>query len=106
MNRTQMLERLKNGEDPLELSIQKWQDIVDGTGIDDMSNNCALCEVMAQIESGNECDPCPVCRFTTQAQCDGTPYIEYRACPSKENAQAEVDFLKSLRKSFILGDTK
>jgi len=91
MNRAEMLKRLKAGENALELSIEKWQDIVDGTG-KHLSRNCALCEVYL-CKVG-----CPVGLLG----CIGTPFSDYRNATSKqarrEAAVKEVEFLKSLRK--------
>ena len=88
MNRKEMLARLKKGEDPLELSIEKWQDIVDGKGSDYGHLDCALCET-------HECSECPI------GDCVGTPYDAYWQATStkqrKKAAKAELEFLKSLR---------
>ena len=95
MNRKDMLKRLEAGEDPLELSIEKWRDIVDGKGCDYGSNNCALCEIV------DHCYSCPV-NVVTEQECYGTPYYEYVYAPTeeikKEAALAELKFLLSLRK--------
>jgi hypothetical protein len=91
MNRREMLQRLKDGESPLEVSIQKWQDIVDGTGINESSDNCALCET-----TDTTCDNCLI-QIKTGISCRKTPYSLYCKRPTKSNAQAELDFLKSLR---------
>lgn len=85
-----MLKRLKAGEDPLELSIQKWQDIVDGKGEDDGSENCALCEVY-------DCSNCIITK-EWETRCSRTPYAEYKTYPTRENALKELVFLQSLRK--------
>jgi len=45
MNENEMKERLAKGEDPLELSILKWEDIVYHGGEDMGFQNCALCDV-------------------------------------------------------------
>ena len=91
MNRQEMLQRLADGESPLEVSIQKWQDIVDGIGKDDSSNNCALCN-----SQDDGCKPCVIFRAVGYG-CSQTPYGRYTEDKTKENAQAELDFLKSLR---------
>lgn len=91
MDRKEMLERLARGDPALEVSIQKWQDIVDGVGEDMGAANCALCEV-----AGFTCLNCKIyqkMRYT----CRKTPYMRHMENPSKKNAQAELDFLKSLR---------
>lgn len=100
----------------LEKSIQKWQAIVDGTGRDNGIHDCALC---AKYRFGNvNCTNCPVRKKTLEYHCLGSPYIAWRdfagRCknnlpvglinfgPStveeaKRLAQAELDFLISLR---------
>lgn len=94
MKRKTMIARLKKGEDPLEVAIQKWQDIVDGKGEDNDSKNCALCY------TAEDCEDCPVVtRGGGMSGCDGTPYVKYD--PGDENAREmakeELEFLKSLR---------
>jgi len=93
LNRKDMLARLKKGEDPLELSIEKWQDIVDGKGRDYGSDNCALCEIY-------HCSLCPVKRKAIFG-CQGTPYPDYENATTtkqrKKFAKLELEFLKSLR---------
>lgn len=94
MDRMEMLERLGKDEDPLELSIEKWQDIVNGKGKDFGTDNCALCEVY-------ECHECPVDKITGKG-CGSTPFSDYQNAMTEEDfvkaAKAEVEFLKSLRK--------
>ena len=98
MNRQEMLERLAKGEDPLELSIQKWQDIVDGKGQDEGDLNCALCEEY----SPKDCEGCPIREKTGKSDCADTPYFGYQdkmTKPAKLRwAKKELEFLKSLRK--------
>jgi len=95
MNRAEMLRRLKAGEDPLELSIEKWQDIVDGKGRNSGAKNCALCEAL-------HCGKCSVSDKTGLPSCEGTPYMEFVLCSTKSErlrcAKEELEFLKSLRK--------
>ncbi len=91
MTRKEMMTRMNAGEDPLEISIQKWQDIVDGTGTDEGIYNCALCYKYLQIE--NDCKRCPIYEKTGEKACRGTPYNEHPYDPKKV-----LDFLKSLRK--------
>ena len=100
MDRKEMLARLKKGENPLELAIQKWRDIVEGKGKDEGVYNCALCEVH------EDCETCPIFEKTKEWDCQNTPYIAYRdaieASKSKRvlkaRAKKELEFLKSLRK--------
>ena len=95
MNREEMLKRLRKGEDPLDLSIQKWRDIVDGKGVDDGMKNCALCEKFNKFEG---CYGCPVAEKTGQCFCEGTPYERIGYPISKRLALAELRFLESLKK--------
>ena len=106
MNRKDMLRRLEAGENALELSIQKWQDIVNGEGKDDYRDICALCEVhrLSREEEYKHsysiaCDNCPVKLKTGKPFCQNSPWSETRSSFSKMPAKLELDFLKSLRKS-------
>ena len=94
-----MLKRLKEGADPLELSIEKWQDIADGKGRNNGAENCALCE------TNSECDTCLIF-LKKHVMCSGTPFHEYFLAKTVEArhyfALEEVDFLKSLRTKEVL----
>lgn len=101
----EMVERVENGEDPLELSIEKWVDIVDCfenaetdsdcTGLENSSSNCALCFTHP------DCDNCPVYLFTGIIGCADTPYVKfistYGISEKKRIAKKELEFLKLLR---------
>ncbi len=103
----------------LEGSIAKWEAIVNGTGVDGGTDNCPLCkEFYNEADEDDEytqcCKNCPVSiAVEGQDSCCGTPYEkwgEYHILhnrnlytqrvvfdeKSKQLAQAEVDFLKSL----------
>jgi len=65
MNRQEMLERLANGKKPIDVSIQKWRDIVqslrDGVkpAILDISvKTCALCEDTTGNNGLKQCHDC------------------------------------------------
>lgn len=80
-------------------SIRKWQSIVDGTGPDNGSNNCPLC----QRYLATECKSCPVALRVGNTNCRGTPYsawlrVKYGddSRKRKRRAKAELDFLISL----------
>jgi len=120
MKREEMSVRLECGEDPLELSIQKWRDIVHhlehiksfdeyDDSLERGSLNCALCEVHSS------CLDCPI---VTQAKChtsnsaDGrkyglcrhTPYYEFLAAVARQDVDAmratakkELQFLNQLQ---------
>ena len=85
----------------LKGSIQKWEKIVAGDGIDEGINNCPLCKEFYE----DDCIGCPV----DHNVCSSTPYPEwcihqekhhnsYRAeCSTcKTIAIKELNFLKSL----------
>lgn len=92
----------------LQGSIVKWENIVAGTGADEGSGNCPLCQLYAateEIDSRKWCTGCPVKDKTGEPSCNGTPYYSaniYLKDPAKfddidrKNAQAELDFLRSL----------
>ena len=101
-------------EEALEKSIQKWESISEGIGIDTCSENCALCKLY-NIENG--CHGCPVFIESGSFYCRATPYQDWREhqgkhyqnrpkgakymvlCPvCKLLAQEELKYLKSLRR--------
>ena len=75
MNKRDMKRRLKAGEDPLELSIEKYNDILDGsmalTRDHVHGDYCACCE---KYSHNVGCDGCPVERKTKKDDCRGTPW--------------------------------
>lgn len=84
-------------------SIAKWQAIVDGTGVDEGNKNCPLCQRFVYFWFGYKkpiakmCVGCPVYEKTGKKGCRNTPYDDYAyGSDSIKNAQAELDFLKSL----------
>lgn len=96
-----MKSRLRDGEDPLELSIEKWQDVVTGRGKCYGEVNCALCEKFNNWKVDKNCEGCPVFRTTGKQYCEGTPYDEYSpSTPNKKLnklAKEELAFLIGLR---------
>jgi hypothetical protein len=80
----------------LKGSIAKWEAIVDAMGEDDAAINCPLCSLFNTARTKNPCVGCPVRARTGLWGCENTPYIQYEDEPTTENAQAELDFLKSL----------
>jgi len=100
MDREEMLERLAGGEDALEISIRKWEDIVAGKGKNEGASNCALCEKYG-------CLICPVQKITHKSGCLGTPIelLEHVChCTLKEKKAleiAELLFLKAVRKGSL-----
>ncbi|OQX53962.1 MAG: hypothetical protein B5M53_06320 [Candidatus Cloacimonas sp. 4484_209] len=70
MTRKEMIERLMKGEDPLDLGIEKWRDIVEhlkkissfeeyDERLEKGQYNCALCELYLK----DKCIECPVTVF-------------------------------------------
>ena len=101
-------------KEALEKSIQKWESIVAGVGIDTAYKNCALCRL---FNTDNGCSDCPVFKDSHKDYCNNTPYYEwhmhqrehYQNRPFKAPfmvlyskcrtlAQEELNYLKSLRK--------
>ena len=88
----------------LEGSIAKWEAIVAGTGTDEGTENCPLCQLFFTMRGPQQlfCEGCPVKERTGQTCCEGSPYQEWGENPyasgdeAKRIAQAEVDFLRSL----------
>ena len=119
MKREEMLERLERGEDPLELSIQKWRDIVEhldhinsfdeyDDSLERGSLNCALCEVHSS------CLDCPIATYVNHSSevsdgrkyglCRYTPYFEFLAAVARQDlvamratAKKELRFLERLQ---------
>jgi len=118
MNRKEMLARLKAGENPLEVSIQKWVDLSNSRITYSVGqSNCALCELhnhestslLRRIfgRSKGWCEDCPVFKKTQTAFCQNTPFEQYATAlfegkttekKLRKIAKREVEFLKSLRK--------
>lgn len=114
MTREEMIKRLLKGEDPLDLSIEKWADLVEHlnkiTNLKEYNErlergeyNCALCELYLD----NTCAKCPVKIATGFAECRKTPYRHFWCAwisedleEMREAAIAELEFLKSLKKKF------
>ena len=72
MTNKEMMKRLEVGEDVLVLSIQKWVDIVEGKGINEGIENCALCELY--LNKPRQCEGCPIFDSTGYISCHGTAY--------------------------------
>ena len=95
MNREEMIRRLDAGEDPLEVSIVKWEEQRDcDVGLDLSPDTCALCHTQPIPRS---CLICTIRNYTGHSGCTGTPYSDYVCNPTKYNAGRMVMFLKSLR---------
>lgn len=104
---------MQTKREAIEAAIAKWQRIVDGNGIDNGADDCALCALYLH----KSCIGCPVTDAIGNINylCRDTPYIEWcrasRALAyniegvgyehteeSLAAAQKELDFLKSLKK--------
>ena len=99
----------------LESSIKHWgKNVAAETpdGVHYGSDSCALCKMFRPYLCWHECKGCPVSIRSGVMYCDKTPYsranrmyVEWVNDPSniflrdqwREAAQAELDFLKSLR---------
>jgi hypothetical protein len=100
----------------LEASIKHWEENVSAEQAWETSvgpSKCALCALFsAQLTTTeNHCGGCPVAEAVGEISCEGTPYlkavsarIDWLMSPSggtkrqwREAAQAELDFLISLR---------
>ena len=74
----------------LKGSIEKWEKIVAGEGIDLGTVNCPLCQIF--VVPKDSCEGCPVMEKTGESDCYGSPYYDHRP----DSAQDELDFLESL----------
>lgn len=100
----------ENKMQALEKSIAHWEANARATTLGDIklgTDHCALCHAYYS----NDCQGCPVNARTGQAYCVGSPYnaVHHAAERFEDNptpetwgayrraAQAELDFLKSLR---------
>jgi len=90
MNREEMLRRLRAGEDPLDLSIEKWKDIVVylqkiqsakefDESLEEGMRNCALCETF------RDCKGCPIFEETGTSDCKNTSYYDFQAAWDKND---------------------
>ncbi len=73
MDREEMIRRIESGEPLIDITIDKWKDIIEGTGICLGVNNCALCYAYIR----EKCENCPICKFTGHRSCDDTPFREW-----------------------------
>lgn len=85
-----MFERLNKGEDPLELSIEKWKDIEEGSGESYGAENCGLCA------DNYRCGTCPA-HVLEESCCNGL-CDKHDKNPTVKNARAVRIFLEELRK--------
>ena len=78
------------GENPLDLSVWKFIDIVYFNGKDLARDNCALCQ------THKYCIGCPIFKDTGLKGCANTPYDDYDCCPSDTLAEEELEYLLNL----------
>ncbi len=87
-------------------SIQKWEKIVNGIGVNEGRGNCPLCQLFP------DCYGCPVAQITNSYGCNNSPYGDWSdhqykfhnsgerekvICDTcKELAINELNFIKSL----------
>jgi hypothetical protein len=111
----------------LKGSVEKWQKIVDRSGIDYYADNCPLCTLFNL--PGMRCKDCPVRDKTKLHACGKTPYSEWSNHHRREHpycsprkiqcttceqlAREELEFLKSLlpikeevKMKFVIRDDK
>src|SRR5262245_65088865 len=87
----------------LKKSIRKWEQIVAGRAYSKGPENCPLCKLFwIPIPGGvgglapESCIGCPVYEDTGEPGCIGTPYEDYENDNTQENAEAELEYLRSL----------
>ena len=105
----------KKQSDLLKKSIIKWESIVDRTGVDNGTKNCALC----QEYYDSFCEGCPIYEFKSNEDCHedchGTPYWDWVDLTEKDEhpykntndktqkaAEKELEFLEMLLEKTIL----
>jgi len=97
----------------VEISIQKWERIVNGFDVDRGTDNCELCKkyFYGDIHDGIVCDGCPIDEFVGISECRKTPYINWlHSQPigssfifqntndiTQKTAEAELEFLKMIK---------
>jgi len=83
----------------LNASITKWERRASGDHNEHLGMiSCPLCKVFhgEYRGEGKSCQGCPVFESTGSRYCEDTPYTKYYRKRTTANAQAELDFLKSL----------
>ena len=105
-----MLRRLRVGEDPLDLSIEKWKDIIDSLqkiqhawefneNLEQGGGNCALCEKFGKVREGfPDCRCCPIYKETGAHNCLNTPYYEFGEALKEGNLSAMLYTAKRMLK--------
>lgn len=94
----------EDNDEAFAISIAKWTTLklamtanphypIDDSGL----TTCGLCMLHFKTNQENACRTCPVYQATRRKGCEGTPYDDYCDSPTAKNAQAEIDFLISVR---------
>lgn len=109
MNRNEMIKRLQDGEEPIEVTLDKWIDISNSSSknmlgtrhqLDEGIDNCALCYVF------EKCVGCPVFDFYS-VRCDESRRRKesrkykkdfYARYVNTGNPQIIIDMLNKLKK--------
>ena len=93
----------KKQSDLLRESLIKWKNIINWTGTDRGTGNCALCQEYFVIYYDNyaneiiECNSCPIKQYTGLNECRGTPYNFMNIIP-----EDELEFLQMLLEKTII----
>ena len=75
-------------------TIEKWELIVNGYYPDGAISTCGLCNLYNPF-----CGGCPVRIIATGSGCVNTPFKKWCDSSSKDNAIAELEFLKDVKKN-------
>ena len=95
MYRKEMIAGILEGKDPLELSIEAWEEkrrALPSNFVEMSGSNCALCYVSKIL-----CPTCVIANHTKEILCRGTPHRDCVIEPTKYNAGRMIAFLKSPR---------
>ncbi|GAH69020.1 unnamed protein product [marine sediment metagenome] len=109
MKRKDMIRRLDAGEKAIDLSIEKFEDMLNGNGSDDGSANCACC----YTDGEGSCTTCAICRYDAEQwklsesgnACDDA--FSYDFCsnlPSetdKEGLKKAIEYMKRVKQWMI-----
>jgi len=121
---TMLIELYGYKKNPIDISIKKWEDIIDFLEkiekkeivvspeafkdilqhLERGTKNCALCELYSEFG----CSSCPIKKLTGKSWCRATPYekwlyteISYRNIKElRQIAEEELKFLENVKRSF------
>lgn len=113
MDQIEMMRRIDNGEPLIDITIDKWKDVANGTGFCFGVANCALCYEYIR----ETCENCPIRKFAGFIGCNNTPFrdwfrhymgVHYEEDPDtrkcvicKSIASREVEFLEQVKSAFL-----